>query len=295
VKNIFIYFILFCFVNSTLLFGKNKYYDDAQVFYDMVQFDEALKTLDDAIDKVENVNEDLIAIYLLKAKIYIVLNKETEAKNFFLKLLFLDGNYKINSDESPKIVEFFENVKKKFQESLTVKLSPAEILFTPVTKTEYKDKLPISVIISNMNESRDAKIFYRMIGYDKFMKSDLMPLSGDDFEGYIPLSIEQSSQDFMIEYFIGVLDFQGSIIAAYPDQSNPILLTVTVPEKITEKKDDKINNGNPTPANSSIFEKWWFWTIVIGVVGGGVGTYFLLNGDETKASTYSPSFTITLP
>ena len=97
------------------------------------------------------------------------------------------------------------------------------------------------------------------------------------------------------EYFIGVLDFQGSIIASYPDQSNPILLTVTVPEKIIEKKDDSVNNGVNNTTSSSIFEKWWFWTIVIGVVGGGVGTYFLLNEGETKASTYSPSFTITLP
>ncbi|MBN2693859.1 hypothetical protein JXR93_04280 [bacterium] len=291
-RTFFILLIIFSFFQPIFIFG-NKYYDEAQIFFDMVQFDDALKKLDDALNKVENNEETLQAIYLLRAKIFITLNRETEAKNAFLKILLQDNSFELDQYESPKILDFFQNVKKRFTESLTVQLDPPQIMFTPVTSTSFNERFVISAIISNINESRDARIYYRMLGYSKYLKSDLTPLNGDTFEGILPMPQDApKTGGFVIEYYIGVTDFQGNLIASYPNPESPVLLSVSAQKEIS-KGENPISNTSTS--SDSVFTKWWFWTIVVGVVGAGVGTYFLLSPEETESSKRNLSFSVTLP
>ena len=159
---------------------------------------------------------------------------------------------------------------KKFLESLEVKLEKPEIISDTVKKTKYKKRVLVKAMISSMNESRNAKIFYKQIGSSKFFKADLDSVGGDNFEGKIPMPLD-IDRDFAIEYYIGVLNFQGKIIAKYPSAEDPIIMSVTVNPK-------KNSNQNNISNDDSLTSKWWFWTIVgVVVVGAGAGTYFALS------------------
>jgi len=292
VRAFFILVVILSFFQPIFIFS-NQYYDEAQIFFDMVQFDDALKKLDDALNKVENSEDTLQEIYLLRAKIFITLNRETEAKNAFLKVLLQDNNFEIDQYESPKIVDFFKDVKKKFIDSLSIQLDPPQVMFTPITEAAYNDRFVISSIISNVNESRDAKIYYRMLGYSKFLKSDLTPLTGDTFEGILPMPQNApKTGGFIIEYYIGVTDFQGNLIGSYPNPESPVILSLSAQKESSKEKD---TNNSTNSSSDSIFAKWWFWTIVVGVIGGGVGAYFLLSPEDSEATKRNLSFTIILP
>ena len=262
-KHIISLILVFTFASSTLL--ANKYYKKAEKLFNMVEYDRALTKLEDALSRQDNDKKDLIKIYYLKAKIYAILGKESSAKKQFVKLLFLDNEYSISEDESPKIIDFFKETQKKFLDSLTVKLEKSEIIFDAVKKRDYKERLELKTIISSMNESRDAKVFYRKIGSSKYLKSDLNQLEGDNFGGYIPMPLNPTS-DFAIEYYIGVLDFSGKLIASYPTAENPITMAVTLTNKNSESS-SKVEED-------SIMKKWWFWAIVgVAVAGAGTGVY----------------------
>ena len=258
--------LVFGFVSSTIF--ASKYYEKAERMFNMVEYDQALDALEDAISREDNNKKTLIKIYYLKAKIYAILGKEKNAKKQFVKLLFLDNEYNISEDESPKIVNFFKQTQKKFLESLTVKLEKPEIIFDAVKKTDYKKRIPIKAMISSMNESRNAKIFYRNIGTSKYFKADLDPVSGDNFAGNIPMPLD-ANRNFAVEYYIGVLNFSGDMIAHYPSAEEPIIISVTFGDGSNSS-----SNSNEISSDDGILGKWWFWTVVgVVVVGAGAGVY----------------------
>jgi tetratricopeptide (TPR) repeat protein len=270
-KRIISLVVIMSFMNTTLLLA-NDYYEKAKRLYDRVEYDQSLEALEDAISREENDKKTLIEIYYLKAKIYAILGKEKEAKKQFVKLLFLNNEYKVSEDESPKIVKFFKETKKKFIESLTVKLDTPEIIFEAVRNVKYQKRIKIKALISSMNESRSAKIYYRNIGSSKYLQSDFTQTNGDNFEGNIPLPLSVD-RDFALEYYIGVLDFSGKQIAHYPSAEEPLILSVTV-----NKKDKQDNNSTEISNDDSILNKWWFWaTVGVIVVGAGAGTYFVIS------------------
>ncbi len=263
--------LIISFMNTTLLLA-NDYYDKAKRLYDRVEYDQALEALEDAISREENDKKTLIDIYYLKAKIYAILGKEKEAKKQFVKLLFLNNEYKVSEDESPKIVKFFKETKKKFEESLAVKLDAPEIIFEAVKNVKYQKRVKIKALISSMNESRSAKIYYRKIGSSKYLQSDFSQTDGDNFEGSIPLPLNVN-RDFALEYYIGVLDFSGKMIAHYPSAEEPLILSVTL-----DKKQQENNDSPEISDNDSIFSEWWFWAGVgVVVIGAGAGTYFAVS------------------
>ncbi len=269
-KRIISLVLIMSFMNTSLLFA-NDYYNKARRLYDTVEYNEALEALEDATSREENDKKTLIEIYYLKAKIYAILGKEKDAKKQFVKLLFLDNEYKISEDESPKIVKFFKETKKKFIESLTVKLNTPEIIFEAVRNVKYQKRVKIKAIISSMNESRNAKIYYRRIGSSKYLQSDIYQSEGDNFEGNIPLPLN-IDRDFALEYYIGVVDFSGKMIAHYPSAEEPLILSVTLSKKQDKKNSPEISD------NSSILNEWWFWTVVgVVVIGAGAGTYFAVS------------------
>jgi tetratricopeptide (TPR) repeat protein len=259
-KKIMAFILMISFLNTTLI--ASEYYDKAERLYNRVEYSESLEALEDAISREDNDKDTLIKIYYLKAKIYVILGKEKSAKKQFAKLLFLNNNFTVSDDESPKIVKFFQETKKKFLESLTVKLEKPEIMFEPLRETVYKKRVMIKAIISSMNESRSAKIFYRKIGASKYLKADLTLNEGDSFEGGIPMPLK-INRSFALEYYIGILDFSGKMIASYSSAEDPFILSVTLG---SEK-----NKDNKDISEDSIFQKWWFWTIVGVVVVGGAG------------------------
>ncbi len=220
---------------SSLLLG-NRFYKKALTNYSMVQMEQALKNLDDAINRVDNDKETLTQIYALKAKIFIGLAQSDKAKKQFVKILFLNNLYEMDDGESPKVLNFFKSVKQEFLESLTVKLEAPEISYEPTKEIKYKKKHPIHVLISNMSGARDAKIYYRQLGHLNYSKADLSQTVGDNFEGYLPIPIEFPTQDFVVEYYIGVTDFSGNMIASSPNAEEPLDLFVNVPKSMIQKR-----------------------------------------------------------
>ena len=263
-----IFTIIFIMFFSSILLG-NRFYKKAQINYSMVQMKEALSNLDDAINRVDNDKETLIKIYALKAKIYIGISKKDQAKKQYVKILFINNDYEMDENESPKILSYFKTVKDEFLESLTVKLDTPEISMTTVKAIDFKRNHPIKVDITNMSAARDAKIYYRQLGQLNYKKSDLTQTIEDEFEGYLPIPVEFPTQSFMVEYYVGVTDFSGNIIVSSPDAQNPYLLKVNV------KNVDFSQNGDALKGDS-ILNKWWFWTGVgVVVVGAGAGAYYL--------------------
>lgn len=262
--------MIVCF--STTMLYANQYYKDAITYYDMVMYDEALVSLDDAINRGKSDDKMLIDINMMRGKIYFVLGKKDQAKNAYLVVLRKNVDFQMSEDESPKIRTFFKKIKDLYQQSLTVKLAKPEIMFQVKKKVAYKKRVILNAVISNMNEAREAKIFYRVLGHTTYQKSELLPITGHNFEGYIPLPLDMASKNFMIEYYIGTVDFQGRSLARFPDSGIPIMLSVTGIN--TQEKSVDSSDG-------SITSKWWFWTILTTVVLSTAGVIIVISNQGT--------------
>ncbi|MEM9192724.1 MAG: hypothetical protein AAGF12_26355 [Myxococcota bacterium] len=92
----------------------------------------------------------------------------------------------------------------------------------------------------------------------------------------VPLSVDDGANT---EFFIEALAPSGTVLAQDGTEARPHLLAS---DSVSDRASVATPGGPPsTESSTSVFERWWFWTIVgVVVVGTGIGLGFALSESD---------------
>jgi hypothetical protein len=205
-----------------------------QTFFDEQRYDESIQTLSAALLRPGIAKQEKVQVYTLLAYNYIVLNRNEEADGAVRGLLVLDPEYKLPETESPRFRDFFEKVRKEWNDEGRPGFEPGGELQVSPSKAKIVHAAPdsvddgASVALSGSVEDPDQKVselklFYRKSSKDKYTNVAVTVTEGK-FSAQIPGA---SVSPPLVEYYIEARDTGGLPVATRGDADNPLRIAVT--------------------------------------------------------------------
>jgi tetratricopeptide (TPR) repeat protein len=222
--------------------------------YDDLRYEEAIQTLSAAIIRRGNTREQEIQIYELLALSYLALNRNDEAEGAWRLLLQRDPEHQPSSDLAPRIVEFFNGVRQRWEAEGRPGVAreggpgvPDGAPVQPVTiehrsPAQQERNRPVSLtanLVDPGNRVARLVLAYRHGNRGLFQRVDTTAAGGGAYTATIPAAAVRPP---LVEYYFEAVDANGVPVQARGDAFAP--LRIAVPEP----------GGIP----------WWVW------VGGGV-------------------------
>jgi len=204
-----------------------------QGLFDDQRYEESIQTLSAALLRPTIAKEEKIQVYQLLAYNYIVLNRTEEADGAVRGLLVIDAEYKLPETESPRFREFFEKVRKDWEDEGR----PGVEVGAPqpgVSKAKIKHAVPDSanededVAVTGSIEDPDKVIAeltlsYRTGSKGKFASRPVNTVAGK-FSAQIPATAVTPP---LIEYYIEARNKEGLPVATRGDADTPLRVAVT--------------------------------------------------------------------
>lgn len=110
-------------------------------------------------DKERFSENDLIQIYTLKAASHFAMNDIEDSRKSFIEILKIDNKFELNNSQySPKLVTFFDEVKKEFLDILKENDEPEQLkiesnenqIFSKQNKNEFNIALAKSILLPGL-------------------------------------------------------------------------------------------------------------------------------------------------
>jgi hypothetical protein len=223
--------------------------------YDDLRYEEALQTLSAAIIRRGNTPQTEIQIYELLALSYQSLNRNDEAEGAYRLVLVRDPNHQLSSDIAPRIIEFFNGVKQRWeaegrpgiaqQGSMSAtqgagQAAPVAIEHRSPAQQQRNHAVPLTARLDDPGH-RVARLVlaFRSGSRGLFRRLDATQNEQGDYVATVPA---EAVRPPLVEYYFEAVDSNGVPVQARGDAFAP--LRVAVPEP----------GGIPT----------WAW------IGGGV-------------------------
>lgn len=247
-----------------LAFADNRLLAEAIAKYDDLEYDEAIRRLSAALLVAGNTPEDNATIYRYLGLSYLLLDRPEPATGAFRNLLVLRPDYRFDAETAPRIVEFFEGVRRQWeadgrpgiQELPPPPLRPVRILHVVPDTAERGTALRLQSRIEDPDDqARGMFLNYRTGSRGAFQRQPVP--AGPTQVVTIPASAVQPPT---VEYFLEVVDQGGRAVATRGDAEAPLRVVVPAP-------------------SGSILGKWWFWTGAVAIIGGAVVLGVVLSSD----------------
>jgi hypothetical protein len=214
-----------------------------QKHFDEQKYEESIQTLSAALMRPGIAGEEKIKVFQLLAYNYIVLQRTEEADGAVRGLLVIDEEYSLPETESPRFRDFFDKVRKEWEDdgkpgletktgpTSRVKInhqSPAEADPGATINLEGEvDDPDIEVSTVNVSYRAGTKGKFKATKAKYAMRKFTVDIPGDVVEP--PL----------VEYYIEARSKAGLPIAIRGDAENPLRIAVS--------------------ESSSVFTSPWFW------------------------------------
>jgi tetratricopeptide (TPR) repeat protein len=257
--------------SSDVKVESNRYLAEAKILYDNQQYKASLKRLKKAIRVKGTSRKDITEIYKYMGFIYIIQNQKKHAKRAFELLLKINPNYEMNPLlTSPKILDFFNQIKEKSRKKVKVIMR-----HTPLAEVTAAERIELKAYVIDLHKRlRQLKIYYRRRG-DPTYSSVMMKAEKGTGErkgsmtyiGYIPFIWNVGDDiEMFVDYYMAAIDKAGRWAANTGTPKQPMTFRVNL----------MVGTLPPGARSTPTLESWWFWTLVgAGVVGLSVGGYFL--------------------
>lgn len=223
--------------------------------YDDLEYDEAIRRLSAALLVPGSTPDENVEIYRYLGLSYLLLDRPEPATGAFRNVLVLRPDYHFDQETAPRIVEFFEQVRRQWeadgrpgiQELPPPPLRPVRIQHVVPARAERGEALRVQAGIDDPDgQGRGIFLSYRTGSRGAFQRVP-MP-SGPRPTVTIPAGAVRPPT---VEYYLEVVDAGGGVVGSRGDAEAP--LRVVVPEP-----------------GGSILGQWWFWTGAVAIVGGAV-------------------------
>ncbi len=228
----------------------NPYLSRAKEEYDRLEFDRASRTLQRAVEHARNCRDDLADVYRLKGFVDAVNGERERCQRAFEILLALNPTYRMGLDVPPKIRSCFENAERVDPERRRLQLSHAP-------PGEVEPNSPVSIEVDVLDPLRlvdQMQVYFRRAGVTVYTPVSVR--ADDHVSLVIPaLSVPSDPDGYEMEKFVRAIDRWEGVLSEVGGARDPLVFRV-----------DKAKGKKP------LYAKWWFWTTIGVVVGGGVVT-----------------------
>jgi len=249
--------------------------DTVEQLYQRLEYEQANATAQALLKRRGLSHDELVRTYRVLAVTYAVLDKETEAKETFVKLLAVDPTYEADPNLGPRVSEPFLEARGFFR----AQGQKPGLTVEPQVRT---DGGAIRVIAKGPPRFvRRIVVSYRW-GTSGAMNTSTIPSS----EGAVDV-IKAPAGATRLDYYVLAQDENENAVMVRGSKEAPIsVFSEAAPRSGGPADTDKPKEGR------SVFASPWFWIVSGVVVAGGAATaYYFLGpakiGEPTEA-TFRP-------
>ncbi len=237
----------------------NPHLARARELYDELQFDDAASTLQRAIEYANNCRYDLAEIYRLKAFVDAVNQERERCHRDFEIFLALSPDYVMPDDVPPKIRSCYEDAKSVAPSRRTLGISHD-------APKDSQHSTPVSLRVEVTDPLRlvdQVRLYFRRDGVKIF--TVVSARADDSVSVVIPgLALPPSETGYQMEYIVRAVDRWGGVLAEEGSPKSPLTFNVVA------------GGAGPGIAGEPLF-----WVLLgAGVIGLGVGVFFIAQGDD---------------
>jgi hypothetical protein len=123
---------------------------------------------------------------------------------------------------------------------------------------------------SGADAVQELRLAYRQSGESAFTRV-VMPVRDGIARASVPAPVQRTSEH-VIEYFVEALAPSLHVLTTSGNEADPLRLAVaaTSTAVLPSGPQDPVVPIVPDDDDYSVLEQWWFWTLIVLAVGGGV-------------------------
>ncbi len=209
--------------------------------FEDLRYEEAVQTLSAAIIRRGNTSASEIQIYELLALSYQALNRNDEAEGAYRLVLIRDQNHQLSSDIAPRIVEFFNGVKQRWeaegrpgivqaqgsQAAPTAQVQPVTIEHRSPAQQTRNHSVPLTATVVDPGH-RVARLVlaFRSGSRGLFRRMDAQSGAAGLYSATVPA---ESVRPPLVEYYFEAVDTNGVPMQARGDAFAPLRIAVPEP------------------------------------------------------------------
>lgn len=236
--------------------------------YEALEFEKAAQLLNQALGESLTREEKIVAWRTL-AFAYVALDKATDARNAFTRLLKIDPNADLDKSVAPKVRALFEEARAEVATGRAPAVEGAKLptLSTTISPAHPADGRAVTMKAEVAGGlGRSATLFYRTRGEQNYSE-----VKTEGRDGHFELTVPGSAVHAPgFEYYVVALDERATAVARTGGIAEPVLVEVAPPKK---------------PA----YKRAWVWGVVGGVVLVGAAVATALALTLTPADPKAPA------
>lgn len=195
---------------------------------------------------------------------HIATRDEQSANDVLRQLFARDPRHRLTDDSaSPRVQAVFARARD------------ARVPQVPVTiEARAETATGAAQILARTTSGADAvqelRLAYRQSGESAFTRV-VMPVRDGIARAAVPMPVQRSSEH-VVEYFVEALSPSLHVLATSGSEADPLRLAVaaTSTTVLPTGPQDPVVPIVPEEDEYSVLEQWWFWTLIVLAVGGGV-------------------------
>lgn len=256
--------------------------EQAQTQIDNAEFEDAVKTLQQALNAPDVTDDQLVAIYELLGLAHLYMGNEEKARDAYEKLLQARPDFELPRTAPPRIRSIYARIKEDIKKR---RVRPVTITAEPVESVKGGAPLEVKAKIEDLALGSKPKLYYRRGGEQAYSSVDFVRDRKDKtlFRAIIPaFELPEENATYDVEYYLEVADAAQRRLAGRGDAYSPQRFSVVA-------KDDDFTGGGQ--GEDAWYKNPLIWVGVgVLVVGAGAGIYVLANQRQTGEIQASWSF-----
>ena len=287
-KNFFLIFLSSMFMNvacPAVGAGGNEKIDQATSAFSSLNFERALKLLEQAFSRPGNGAEELTRIYSLGALCLVSLGKMDEAKRSFEAVLSIDPSYRLGEDASPRFQKPFLEVLKKGVPPLDMEVSlPSELIF----------RKPVSVRVKLLADpaqiSKKIVFYYKHKGQPKFSAVSIRSKVQENKSFYLPPGFWDNSGMQPLLWYAQLQDRFGGVLHTKGSATDPVQVKIIESHKNVSALSNSGQHATVSATDQSAwYEHWWVWAMVgtAAAIAAGSTAAIYLGSDDPQERNFT--------
>lgn len=226
-------------------------------------FEEAVKTLQAALDAPDVTDDQLVELYRLLGLASLYLGDEARAREAYERLLQARPDFELPRNAPPKLRQLYARIKEDIKSR---RVRPVTLQVDPIPDPTGGEPVVVDARIENMALGAKAKLFFRRAGDEAYSSVDFARVRGaankESYQATLPAyELPSEANPYEVEYYFEVADAAQRRLAGRGDSFHPLIFQV-LPQP---------SSGQPAAASSARpwYKSPWLWVGVGAVVVGG--------------------------
>jgi tetratricopeptide (TPR) repeat protein len=249
----------------------------AQEQLDAGDFDEAVRTLQQALSEPDLTDAQLVELYRLLGLAQLYVGNEPQAREAYEKLLQARPDYELPRSAPPKVRKLYERIRDDIRK---LRVRPVRLEVEPLQDVTGGESAALLAHVENLALGSKPILYYRRAGTESFGSTAFKrePDSPELYRATLPAwELPAESGRYEVEYYVEVADAARRRLAGRGDAFSPLRFAV-LPAGA--------RSGGDSVEEGRWYTNPWVWVgLGAGVVAAGVGAAVLLSQQPSGSAT----------